>query len=372
VGYNLNTILPQLDTRTVSGSAFTQARYKIRPEFFKYLGQVVVKHYQQIEKKLWKGHRLIGIDGSTLNLPPTKEIIEHFGTAAQTEMGVNRCLARVSLFYDLLNDFTVESEVSPMGEGEKTHLFNGIKRITGQNDIYILDRGYGHYNTVLKLIQCNKQFCIRFSNCSNVISNFIKGDEDDLVTDWIPSKKEKENARKQGLTPVPIKVGLTKIKLKTGEDEVLVSSLLDMRKYSYSDLKWLYQKRWIVEEGFKKLKPKMKVEYFGARKTAGIYQEYYAHIFLMNVISFLSIISNKKETRKYKNRKYQYKVNWQNTYRLVRTNLLNILSKLFHETHLEKLIEKIVFSVIPIIPDKTFTRDMRHASNKGRIHHYYK
>ena len=368
----MNTLLPQLDTPIVSGSAFTQARYKIRPEFFKYLGQIVVKHYQQIEKKTWKGHRLIGIDGSTLNLPPTKEIIEQFGIMAQTEMGVKRCLARVSLFYDLLNEFAVESEISPMDEGEKTHLFNGIKRITEQNDIYILDRGYGHYNTVLKLIQSKKQFCIRFSNCSKLISNFIEGDEDDMIVDWIPSKREKENARKQGLTPVPIKVRLTKIRLKTGEDEVLVSSLLDMQKYSYSDLKWLYQKRWIVEEGFKKLKPKMKVEYFGARKTIGIYQEYYAHIFLMNVISFLSIISNKKVARKYKSRKYQYKVNWQNTYRLVRNNLLNILSKLFHETHLVILIEKIVFSVIPIIPDKTFTRDMRHAGNKGRIHHYYK
>lgn len=234
------------------------------------------------------------------------------------------------------------------------------------------ERGYGHYNTVLKLIQYNKQFCIRFSNCSKLISDFIDGNEDDLITEWAPSNKEKENAKKQELIPETIKVRLTKIKLKTGELEVLVSSLLDMQKYVCSDLKWLYQKRWVVEEGFKKLKPKMKVEYFGARKTAGIYQEYYAHIFFMNVISFLSIISNEKTAKKYKNRKYLYKANWQNAYRLVRVNLLNILSKTFQEINLEVLIEKITFSVIPVIPDKAFPQDMRNANKKGRIQHYYK
>jgi hypothetical protein len=356
----------------VTGSAFTQARYKIHPDFFKYLGQTVVNHYHQINKKLWKGHRLIGVDGSTINLPPTKDIKNHFGLRAETEAGVNRCIARVSFFYDLLNDFVIESEISPMDKGEKVHLYKGIDKITEQNDIYILDRGYGHYNTVLKLIQSNKHFCIRFSYSSNVISDILAREEDDIIFEWNPSSKERENTRKQGLTPTAIKVRATKIKLKTGEIEVLITSLLDKQKYSLSDLKWLYQKRWVVEEGFKKLKPKMKVEYFGARKTSGIYQEYHAHILIMNIISFLSIICNRRIRQKIKNRKYNYKSNWQNTYRLVRLKIVSLLSTMFKETQLEQLISQISFSAIPIIPDRTYPRDMKHASKKGRIHHYYK
>lgn len=271
-----------------------------------------------------------------------------------------------------MNDFVVENEISPMKEGEKTHLFKGIERITELNDIYILDRGYGHYNTVLNLAQSNKHFCIRFSSCSNLVSDILSRKEQDIIVDWNPSSKEKENARKQGLTPTTIKVRATKLKLKTGEIEVLISNLLDTKKYTYSDLKWLYQKRWVVEEGFKKLKPKMKVEYFGARKTAGIYQEYYAHVFVMNIISFLSIISNKRLKKKLRDRKYRYKANWQNAYRLVRNNIFKILSALFNEIIMEELISQISFSVIPIIPDKTFHRDMKHANKKGRVQHYYK
>jgi hypothetical protein len=262
-------------------------------------------------------------------LPPTKDIINHFGVEAQTEAGVKRCLARISFFYDLLNDFVVESEITPTKEGEKTHLFKGIKRITDQNDIYILDRGYGHYNTVLQLIEKNKHFCIRFSTCSNFVSDILSRQEDDIIIDWHPSEKEKQNARKQGLEPKTIKVRATKIKLKTGEVEILITNLLDMQKYTYKDLKWLYNRRWVVEEGFKKLKPKMKIEYFGSRKTAGVYQEYYAHIFIMNIISFLSIISNHRIEKKLRNRRYSNKANWQNAYRLVRTNILKILSFLF-------------------------------------------
>ena len=372
VEYNLDEVLPQFNLPPVTGSAFTQARYKIHSDFFQYMERIVVKHYLQIKKRLWKGHRLIGVDGSTLNLPPTKDIIEHFGIRAQNNMGIKRSIARVSFFYDLLNDFVVENELTPTKEGEKVHFLKGLNRIDDLNDIYILDRGYGHYNTVLELINRKKLFCIRFPSCSNFISSILSNKKKDMIIEWSPSNKEKENCKKQGLIPKTIKVRVTKIVLKTGEIEVLISNLMNTSKYSHGDLKWIYNKRWVVEEGFKKLKPKMKVEYFGARKTAGVYQEYYAHVFIMNIIAFFTMICDKKLEQKLKSRKYKYKSNWQNAYRITRTSLIQILSIRFDEYKLETLITRISYSTIPIIPNKSSPRDMRHANKKGRISHYYK
>ena len=78
----------------------------------------------------------------------------------------------------------------------------------------MLDRGYGHYHTVLKLIQTDKRFCIRFSACSNFIPDVLSRKEDDIIIDRYPSNKERENTGKQGLIPATIKVRVTKIKLK--------------------------------------------------------------------------------------------------------------------------------------------------------------
>ena len=39
--------------------------------------------------------------------------------------------------------------------------------------------------------------------------------------------------------------------------------------------------RWGIEQGIKKLKPKMKFEHFTCRKMEGVYQEFYVHIFML-------------------------------------------------------------------------------------------
>ena len=262
--------------------------------------------------------------------------------------------------------------MSTIHQGEKSHLFSRISSIANLNDIYILDRGYGHYNTIVNLTERDKQYCIRLSSGSSFFKKAMASDETDYITDWHPSEKEKENARKDKIRYHPIKVRITKIKLKSGETELLVSSLLDMKKYRTQDLKWLYQKRWVVEEGFKKLKPKMKLEYFGCRKSQGVYQEYYAHIFIMNIIAFLRLMSREKVKNKTKHRQYSYKSNWQNAYRTVRLNILELLTRCKITSLIEQLIVQIARSIIPYIPDKCSERDMRQRNKRGRISPYYK
>ena len=66
--FNLQQLLPDITSRPVTGSAFTQARYKIKPELFETLNKMTVETYDKSNKMLWKGHRLIAGDGSTLNL----------------------------------------------------------------------------------------------------------------------------------------------------------------------------------------------------------------------------------------------------------------------------------------------------------------
>lgn len=334
--------------------------------------QTVVRHYCQIEKKLWKGHRLIGIDGSTANLPPSKDIISHFGLTAQTDTGIKRSLARISFCYDLLNDFVVNNNITPMNEGEKTHFLQSITEIEDQNDIYILDRGYGHYNTALALLDLHKNYCIRFSATSNFIKQVLSNPSRDFITEWYPSEKEKENSRNAGMKYRPIKVRATKIKLNTGETEILISSLLDQDKYSYKDISWLYSKRWIVEEGFKKLKPKMKIEHFGCRKAQGIYQEFYAHIFVMNIVAFMRIIANRRLNKRTCKRKFKYQTNWQNAYRIVRENILKLFFFNAPEELISQIVNQISFSVIAYIPDKRAVRDTRNDNKRGRIGQYYK
>jgi hypothetical protein len=307
-----------------------------------------------------------------LNLPPSRDILNHFGLYAENDVKIKRALARVLFFYDTLNDFVVHGELSTMAIGEKALLMKGLPEVKAANDILILDRGFGHFCTMVELLNRGKNFCVRLPLCSKMAKRIMEGKRKDFVVKWEPSNKEKENCRKNGLACNPITIRLVKVTLKNGEIELLATNLIDQNIYTGKDMKDLYRYRWGIEEGFKKIKPKMKIEQFGCRKAEGIYQEFYAHIFCINMISLAGSMANFLIQEKTKDRKKQYKYNWQNAYRFLREKTTQlIMGRNTHEI-IDLLIDQIASSVIPISPGRKFARDMRHKSKQRRINQFHK
>ena len=76
----LNEWCRELDG-SISASALSQARQKFRHKaFIELLEECVVKPmYHDNGHKRFKGHRLLAIDGSTLRLPTSRELIDVFG-----------------------------------------------------------------------------------------------------------------------------------------------------------------------------------------------------------------------------------------------------------------------------------------------------
>jgi len=373
VEFNMQKVLKSLGARPVTGSAFTQARYKVKAKLFEVLCEMTANAYEASEKILWKGYRLLAGDGSTLNLPTSKDIEAYFGVHSITNKGVKRYLARIFFFYDVMNDFVVRGKLSKMEEGEKTLMLQCLETMQADKSILILDRGFGHFCTLKELIDGQRIFCVRLPcNNSNFAKQALNREEDDFITEWVPSDKERENSRKNGLDFAPIKVRVVKIQLNTGEVELLVTNLYDQQEITTEDLGELYHLRWGVEEGFKNLKPKMKIEQFGCKKTEGVFQEFYAHIFCMNMVGLTGGMANRQITDKTKHRKYRYKYNWKNAYRFLRGKILNFFQ--FQEVGqwLDSLIEEIITSVVAIKPGRSFERDMKACNKKGRITHYNK
>lgn len=311
-------------------------------------------------------------DGSTLNLPSSEDIEKYFGIHATTELDVKRYLARVLFIYDVLNDCVVSWRIGKMDAGETTMLKECLKTKILQS-ILILDRGFGHFCTIKGLLLNQQRFCVRLSiGISNFAKAAMANPEDDFITTWKPSEKEKENCKKNGLEHTQIKVRVIKVKLKTGETELLVTDLFDQNKYDRQSMRELYHLRWGVEEGFKNLKPKMKVEQFGSRKAEGVLQEFYAHVFFMNVLSLAGNSANVLVKERTKTRKLDYKYNWKNAFRYLRERIIDFLMlKDIGET-LDRLIYEISTSVIALKPDRIFPRNKQINEKKGRITQIYK
>ena len=327
-----------------------------------------------MKKKYWKGHTLIGVDGSTLNLPPSKDIENKFGFYAATDKGTKRYLARICFFYDVLNDYVLEWELSTMKEMEKDLMRKCLNNTDlPSNSILILDRGFGNITTVKELMHQNTEFCLRISNkLSHFGRNAMQNQEDDFITFWEPTRDERYYSKKLGLEKAPVKVRVTKVKLKTGETELLVSNLFDQEKYTIQDMAELYHLRWGVEEGFKNLKPKMKIEQFGCRKSEGVLQEFHAHVFMMNMVSLVGLAASERIAEKTANRNLKYKYNWKNAYRFLRERIIEFLSFVDIQNLLDLLITEVTSSLIAVKPNRSFTRDTRDLSRRSRLTQFNK
>ena len=82
-------------------SAFCQQRVKLKPEVFVELNEVLSDDfYTDNEFATHHGMRLLCIDGSTLELPKSEEIIKTFGVNNEDNMIP---MSRISTMYDPLS-----------------------------------------------------------------------------------------------------------------------------------------------------------------------------------------------------------------------------------------------------------------------------
>lgn len=363
--------MPKFKVKTVTGAAFSLARYKVEISFFQDLNSILVDFHQRHYVKRWKGFQLIAGDGSTVSLPASPAIKKHFGVYSENENGAKSCLAQLFMLFDINTKTVLASRISEMKNSERTLFKDCLNNLAVDKAIFVLDRGFGYFNIFKRLIIQKRDFCIRVSSSNSTFAKQVMSNPcEDFITEWQPSEREKRTCAEHGQDCEPIKVRVSKIKLKTGEIELLISSLKP--KYiSLADIDKLYALRWGIEEGFKKLKPKMKLEQFGSRKPEGINQEFQAHIFMMNLVALLGINVRDTIEKNMNKRRYNYIFNWQNAFRFVRNSLIELVMGLKIKTITKRLVEQISKTVVAVKPMRSFPR-IKVRQNKSRLHQTYK
>ena len=370
--YNLATLLPQIKAKPVTGAAFSIARYKIKLSFFLGLNKIVSTHTESCTPRTWKGFRLIAGDGTTVGLPASPQVKKHFGIFDLTDGTKHTCLANASMLYDVLSGLVLDTVIAPSSIGEGTLMGHMISNACYPGSIILMDRGFGYFSTCKNLINKQMGFCIRITASQSDFAKKVLSDPlSDFITDWVPSESERKTCRQGGLDILPISVRVTKIVLNSGEMEVLVSSIFLMEAINEAAMKELYAMRWGVEEGFKKLKPKMKLEQFGCRKYEGVYQEFYAHIFMMNLVTLIGNDAEDAIAVKTRERKLKYKYNWQNAFRFVRNKFISIFSLGDFSASLEYIVNQVANSLVAIKSNRNFTRSIG-GKRKPRFSQCYK
>jgi hypothetical protein len=357
----------------VSDAALCKARQKIKYGLFEVLSKEVSGSFYDINKgDLWKGCRLLGVDGSEINLPSSAGLIRDFGEHHVNSVGTEIPQARVSFLTDVLNKVTLDASIKSFKLSEQAMLDEHLPYVNS-NDLLTADANYGHFWILKKVAATGANYCFRVNKCSAFIKDFLASGKKDMILNWEPSKKTIENCRKNGVDETPMQVRVVRIELEH-ETEVLVTSLTDQQKYSYQDISKLYNMRWGTEEVFKKFMQRLMIEFFSSIKTNGVLQDFYANVFMLNAVSLLSYQSNKQVFENSKALKYRRCINWTSALGDVRQSL--VLLFLRGVKHVEDILLSIFdsfrYNTEAIKPGRKFKRDKRKKGARKKAFICYK
>jgi hypothetical protein len=278
--------------RVVTASAYRQARQKVQPEVFVHLNAVACEEYYarygaDHEVALWHGQRVLGVDGSYLNLPDTEETRGEFSVQTNQHQGGEQVQALASVLYDLRNDLGLSAALGPK-QAEKNLLFGTHLAATQAGDVLVCDRAYADYSVMATLVARQCHFVIRFPRQSFTAVNafWTAPAQEREVTLEVTAKARAYVAQQQ--LPTTLRVRLVKVVLASGEVEVLGTDLLAAQTYPATEFKAVYGWRWNHETYHDRIKNIFEVERFSGKSVQAIKQDFYGVIFLATVESILS------------------------------------------------------------------------------------
>lgn len=301
----------------ITKQAVSEKRQFIDPQVYIDMnGSLISKIYaHKDEMTTFKGFNVYAIDGSIVEIPNTKLTREEFEIPEKTELMKDTSTARISCMVDTKWDFIISSNITNKSTSEIEHALMHLDDVKNKIDltktITTYDRFYNSIEIMFKTMLLDSYFIIcgkthTFKKQQNKMKKEGKTDETHEINNFF-TEEVKKFARKTR----EIKVRIVFVKLKTGETETLFTNL-PKEIATPEELKELYGTRWTIEKNYDRLKNKLHIEKFTGKKKIIIEQDFYSHIYLLNILISLKhdaeeeITRKPKETTKYK---YVYKSN---------------------------------------------------------------
>ena len=320
---------------SVTGGAWTQARAKLRHTAFIELNQsLVLPSFYAAEAaehcRRWRGHRLLGVDGSQLWLPDHPEVAREFGVVEVANhhgaTGTRYVPGRLSVLFDLLNDIGLDARVEPVRVSEVEMAAEQLRHLVA-GDVVVWDRGFTGFLLMARVLARQAHFVGRCSTSSfkpaQDLFRLNRGGQSVVTKLWVP-REQKTLAQELDL-PTELTVRLVSVRLSTGELEVLVTSLVDEAKYPTDEFAQVYHWRWNHETYHQMLKGRLDLENWTGQTLEAVYQDVQAAVLVCNLESLLSQEAQEQLSAGDGQRVYPAQVNRAVSYHALKSLIIDLL-----------------------------------------------
>ena len=352
--------------------AFCLQRIKLKAMFFHIWNQCLVDSFYRYygdSVKRWRGFRIFAVDGSTCYLFNKQEVLNHFGSQDNQHGEVP--MGRIMQIHDVLNDLTICGNITPFNKGEQALMAEQVIKLPSDS-LTLFDRGYTSY--ALMYLMNNQEtprhFLIRSKlDFNNEVKSFMRSCKSSKIVTLTPGSKAIAELKRCGYiiaTNHPLKVRMVKIKLSTGETEVLLTNLFDEKIYPLTIFKELYVMRWKIETAYGKQKNQMQMEIFSGHKVICIEQDYAATLFVGNLQSLVEKQSDVYLQALSEKRRHNYKINRNVSLAALKHKIVKLFLQQTSITILLQLQKAFERNVEPVRPNRQYKRTTKAKRVRGK------
>jgi hypothetical protein len=265
-------------------------------------------------------------------------------------------------------ELSLSFELYAPAVGERQMLFEHLQYLRS-DDLLLLDRGYPASWLVATLQQRQRHFCMRVDDTGfAAVKAFRRSGQREAVIQIAPPSKQ--DSRDFGVARKPTTVRLIRVVTPNGKVQVVMTSLLDSPTYPAADFADLYHARWRIEEAFKRIKHRLKLEHLSGLSWLAAQQDFGAKLVSDNLNALAIYAAQRPENTDPPDADVHYKPNRTYGFALLKRWLPRwLMHRLPDINTLLAVFDELLAHVIRFDPGKSKPRPKRP---KPHLHHAYK
>jgi hypothetical protein len=279
------------DEEVVSKQDYFERRKRLNYVVFKNMNMRYLRDFYGREGgKKWRGYLVLAIDGSRFEIPNSKSNRAAYGCEKQRN-GEMVARAACGVAVDVYNRFILDMTIDRYGTSEIEQAkgqIGAIRAIIGSQRVVLLfDRGYPSVEVMNVLEKEGIKYVIRLNGTAYMRErNAIPGEDGETDIRHSATRLRKVRMKDPAFAEQLGAQGSTRVRIVRNQfganPGAFVTNLFE--PVEAEEIRNLYRLRWKVEQRFHTLKNKMKGEYVSGKNELYVKQDYWASVFVHNMI----------------------------------------------------------------------------------------
>jgi hypothetical protein len=307
--------LSHLAGLSFTAAAYCRARMRLELEALRLLLGRCVEQLQQdtFDTGRWLGHRVFHVDGSSFSMPDTPELQAHFGQPGQQKLGCGFPTAHWLAMLHVGTGMITKMLAAPL----RTHDMSKTAQLHPElhaDDVLVADCGFCSFAHLALLLQRAVHGVLRIHQ--RTIVDFTPGrthvlpgqgtlahnkgkprsrwlrqlGATDQIVEWFKPTTKPGWMSSEQFAALPAAIVVRELRYSIQEkgfrptEITLVSTLLDSRRYSLTDLESLFCQRWQIETNFGHLKTTMNMDVLKCKTVDGVLKELQVFALVYNLV----------------------------------------------------------------------------------------